>query len=140
MVEVVPRIECGVAMEVIPGTVDVVGSRLDSDVHHDPRLLAVIRLRLLFCVEFLNGIERKVAGGRAGNAFLVENGGAPIRIVIVGSVNHEVVIVGTKAVGSHRMETASRRALHAGMECQQILEVSPLDGQFVDRLVRQHAF
>jgi hypothetical protein len=123
-------------VEVVGGAVNVVGAGLDADVDDDDGLGAEISLRLLGGVEFLNGVERQRAGGGAGDAGVVDDGFA-VGVVVVGSVDDEIVVVGAVAVGGERVEAAAGITLHAGMKREEILEVAALQGEFVDRLIRK---
>ena len=138
-IEVVARVEGHVAVEIVGRTVDLVGAGFDSDVHHHARLGAVVRLRLFLGVEFLDGVERKRAGGRAGDARVIHHRLAVVDVVIVGAVDDEIVVVGAHAVGREGVETSARVALHARMQRQEILEVASLQRQFIDGLIGEHA-
>ncbi len=118
---------------------NLVGAGFDSDVDDDAGFGAVVGLGLFLGVEFLNSVEREGAGGRTGDAGIVDDGFAVVDVVIVGAVDDEIVVVGAHAVGRQGVEAAAGIALHAGMQGQEILEVATLERQFVDGFVREHA-
>ena len=89
-------------------------------------LCAVVGAGLFGGVEFLNGVERERAGGRAGDAGVVHDGFAVVGVVVGRTVDDEIVVVGAIAVGGERVEAAAGIALHAGMKREQVLEVAAL--------------
>ncbi len=138
-IEIVARVERGIAMEVVGGAVDVVGAGLDADVDEHAGFRAIVGAGLLGGVELLNRVERERAGGRAGDAGVVHDGFAVVGVVVVGAVDDEVVVVGAIAVGRERVEAAAGIALDAGMKREQVLEVAALERQLVDRFVGEDA-
>src|SRR3954468_12770954 len=137
VVEVVPGVEHVVAVEVVAGTVEVVGAGLQSQVHNGAGLPSIFCRRILLRVELLDSVDWQNRSRCSLHAFSVDDGRAVIRIIVVGAVDDEVVIFGTVSVGTDGKESATWAALHTRAKNYEILEVAPIQWKVVDRLVRE---
>ena len=79
--------------------------------------------------------RRKMAGRRAGYAHVIDHAFAVVEVVVIGPVNHVVVVFEAVAIGGHAVKAAAWSALYARPQFQQVLEVPSLQGQLVDELV-----
>lgn len=77
--------------------------------------------------------------GRALHALCVDNSRAVIGIVVVDSVNNEIIVFGPVAVGSNGLKAAAGNALDPGLQDGKVLEVAALQRKFVDRDIREGA-
>src|SRR4029077_2865503 len=138
-VEPVSRIEEVVALEAIYGAVQIICSRLDSDVDRHTWLPADVWRRIFFGIELLNGIDRQDRTGCALHALCIDDVPGIIGIVVVAALDHEIVILRPHTVGNDGFETAAREANHSRPENYEILIVATVERQVVDFFIRKSA-
>ena len=73
-VVVIAGVKGTVAMEIVGGAVQLVGTGLEADVDDNAGLGAEVGAGLLLRSEFLDSVERQGAGGRAGDAGIIDDG------------------------------------------------------------------
>src|SRR5262249_7576504 len=120
-IEVVARVEDVVAMEVVSGAVEVVGTGLEAEVDDRAGFPSILGCWILLRVEFLDGVDGQDGSRRSLHAFGIDDGGAVVRVVVVGAVDDEVVVLRTIAVRADRKKAAAGRALDAGPQYDQVL-------------------
>ena len=102
-------------------------------------LQTVFGRRIFLCVEFLNGVNGEMASRSALNAFGVDDGGCVVRIVAIDTVNDEVVVFGTIAVGADREKSATGITLDTRAQGDEILEIAAIQRKVIDFFVAEGA-
>jgi hypothetical protein len=125
-IEPVARVGGAIAVEVVGGSVEVVCAGLDTDVDDGTGLPAVIGFGSGLNVEFLDRVDGQMRGGRAFDALGVDDGRAVIGVVVVDTVDDEVVVFGAVAVRGDGLKSSAGDALDAGLKDGEVLEVASL--------------
>ena len=114
-----------------------VGAGFDADVDNCTGLPTVISFRAGLNVEFLDGVDGQNRGRRSLDAFRINYRGAVVGVVIVDSVDDEVVSLRTVSIGGDGEEATARFALNAGLKHGKVLKIASLQGKLIDRLIRE---
>ena len=126
-------------MEIVCGTVELVGAAFQADVDDGSGFPSILRSLVLLVVKFLDRVKRQVAGRCSLNSGVVQNGLTVVRVVVVGAIDNVVIVVGPVAIRGRGVKAASGNALHSRPELQQVLEIPPLQRQLVNSFVRDGA-
>src|SRR6185503_19489628 len=115
-VEKIAGVEKAVAFEAVYRPVKIVCPRLQSEVYDCTRLPSVFRRRMFLSIELLNRINWKNGSGSSLHAFGIDHGCAVVRIVVIGAVDYEVIVLGPVPVRAYREEPAACGPLNSGAQ------------------------
>ena len=138
-IKVIASVKRRVASEGIGCAVNLVGARLQADVHDCTRFPSIFCGRILLKVEFLNRVHGKNRGGVSGDAGAIDDALAREGFAVEQAVHQISVVFGSESVRAGGGESSARIANHAGTQLQQVLVVAPIQREVVDLLVAERA-
>ena len=130
-IEKVPSVKSVVTLEIVSGTVHIVGSRFDAQINDGPRLPSVFRRRVFLCVKFLNCVNGEDTPRSPLDAFRVYYSRSVVRIVVIRAVDDEIVVLRTVPVRADRKKATASCSLHSGPQDDEILKVAAVQRQIV---------
>ena len=117
----------------------IVAAGLEADIHHCAGLPAVFGALVFLSVEFLDGVERQMAGRGSRDTRVVDHAFAVVDVIVVGAIDRVVIVFETVSVGGNAVKTAARRALDSGTKLKQFWKSLPCKGSSIDQLVAHSA-
>ena len=115
----------------------VVRAGLDADVHDGTRFPAVLRARIHFGLELVNGVDGQNGAGIACGHDRIHDALGHPGIVAVYAVDQKHVVVRAEAIRALRPAGVAGILDHSGPQIQQVFKIAAIQGQLVNGSVFQ---